>query len=142
MKLHYQKYLKSYARKLRQGGNLSEVLLWHELKKDKLGYRFLRQRPIGKYIVDFYCHLLNLAIEIDGAASHDSKVKEDEVRQKALESFGVKIIRFVDADVRNNLNGVTDAIKAEILWLASNPPPFRHPLYKRGISSPSLRKEE
>ncbi len=125
MKLHYQKYLKPYARKLRQGGNLSEVLLWHELKKDKLEYRFLRQRPIGKYIVDFYCHLLNLAIEIDGAASHDSKVKEDEVRQKALESFGTRIMLFTDADVRYNLNGVIEAIKAEILWLAGSPPPLR-----------------
>ena len=84
MRLHYQNHLNSYAKKLRKAGNLSEVLLWNELKHGKSGYRFLRQRPIGKYIVDFYCHSLNLAIEIDGAATHDSKIENDEARQKAL----------------------------------------------------------
>ena len=54
MKLHYQKHLKPFSQKLRKGGNLSEVLLWNELKGSKLGYRFLRQRPVGRYIVDFY----------------------------------------------------------------------------------------
>ena len=122
MRLCYQKHLKSYSRKLRQGGNLSEVLLWNELKKDKLGCRFLRQRPINKYIVDFYCHSLNLAIEIDGAASHDSKVKEDEVRQKILESLGVRVVRFKDSDIRYNLNSVVRVVKDEILRLAKNPP--------------------
>lgn len=65
MRLRYQKHLKSYSQKLRQAGNLAEVLLWEELKQNKLGYRFLRQRPIGKYIVDFYSHKLNMVIEID-----------------------------------------------------------------------------
>jgi len=74
----------SYARKLRQSGNLSEVLLWGELKQNKLGYRFLRQRPISEYIVDFYCPSLNLAIEIDGSASHDCKVEKDKERQERL----------------------------------------------------------
>ncbi len=117
MKLYYQKYLKPLAQKLRQAGNLSEVLLWNELKQDKLGYRFLRQRPIKKYIVDFYCHSLNLAIEIDGVASHDNKIEEDEARQKLLESSGVRIVRFRDADVRYNLDAVVESIKSEILRL-------------------------
>ncbi len=125
MKLHYQKHLKNYSRKLRQSGNLSEVILWNELKNNKLGYRFLRQRPIGKYIVDFYCHSLNLAIEIDGAASHDFKIDRDEIRQKSLKSLGVKIIRFRDVEVRNNLAGVIQAIKSEILRFADSPPPLK-----------------
>ncbi len=112
MRLFYQKHLKSYARTLRQAGNLSEVLLWNELKKDKLGYRFLRQKPIGGYIVDFYCHALNLAIEIDGAVSYDNKIQKDKMRQKALELLRVKIMRFMDADVRFNLDGVVSFIKA------------------------------
>jgi very-short-patch-repair endonuclease len=125
MKLHYQKYLKSYAQKLRKSGNLSEVLLWNELKKDKLGYRFLRQRPIKKYIVDFYCSLLNLVIEIDGASTHDYKIDEDKIRQKNIESLGIKIIRFLDRDVRYNLDGVIDSIKLEILRLENEPPPLK-----------------
>ena len=130
MKLHYQNHLNSFARKLRQGGNLSEVLLWNELKNEKLGYRFLRQRPIGKYIVDFFCHTLNLAIEIDGAASHDNKLKKDELRQKALELLGIKVIRFKDSDVRYNLEGVVETIKSEILQFTkiSRPAKAGHPL--------------
>ena len=125
MNLHYQKYLKPYARKLRKGGNLSEVLLWNELKQDKLGHRFLRQRPIGNYIVDFYCHSLNVVIEIDGAASHDSKIEQDEARQKALESLGVTVMRFSDAEVRHNVGGVVGAVHVEILRLVRKPPPLR-----------------
>ncbi|MFH1193272.1 MAG: DUF559 domain-containing protein [Candidatus Jorgensenbacteria bacterium] len=126
MRLHYRNYLNAYAKKLRKGGNLAEVALWHELKQDKLGYRFLRQRPIGKYIVDFYCHSLNLLVEIDGAASHDNRVEKDEMRQNALESLGVKIVRFRDSDVRYNLASVVESIKSEILRLGGkhSPPPL------------------
>jgi very-short-patch-repair endonuclease len=109
---------------LRKGGVLSKVLLWNELKGDALGHRFLRQRPIGRYIVDFYCHELDLAIEIDGAASHDNKIEEDEARQRELESLGVRMVRFRDADVRYNLGGVMESIRSEILRLASSPPPL------------------
>lgn len=125
MKLHYKKYLRPYSQKLRKAGNLSEVLLWNELKRDKLGYRFLRQRPIGKFIVDFYCHSLNLVIEIDGRASHDYKLEEDKLRQRELESLGIRIIRFTDSNVRYNLESVVKAISAEILRLASSPPPLK-----------------
>jgi len=123
MNLHYQRHLNPLARKLRCAGNLSEVLLWNELKHDKLDFRFLRQRPLGKYIVDFFCHTLNLAIEIDGAASHDSKVERDIIRQKELELLGIKILRFQDSDVRYNLEGVLESIKSEILRLS--PPPLK-----------------
>ena len=124
MKLHYQKHLKSYSQELRKAGNFSEVLLWNELKQNKLGYRFLRQRPIGKYIVDFYCHSLNLVIEIDGMASHNDKVDADKARQRALESLGIKVLRFKDSDVRYNINSVVESIKSEILRLVSSPPPL------------------
>ncbi|MDO8594459.1 MAG: endonuclease domain-containing protein [bacterium] len=105
MKLHYVPQLKVNAANLRKAENLAEVLLWQEIKSSKLGVRFLRQRPIGNYIVDFYCHALNLAIEVDGA-SHDSKVTADEKRQQILESKGVRFIRFLDRDVRYNLDSV------------------------------------
>lgn len=125
MKLHYKENLNPLAKKLRKAGNLSEVILWNELKKDKLGYQFLRQRPIGKYIVDFYCSSLNLAIEIDGAASHDCKTEQDKIRQKEIESLGVKIIRFADADIRYNIEGVLQILKTKILRRDYAPPPLR-----------------
>lgn len=64
--------LKQLARELRKNSTLSEVLLWDELNKKKLGFEFHRQVPIKNYIVDFFCHELMLAIEVDGS-SHDSE---------------------------------------------------------------------
>jgi Protein of unknown function (DUF559) len=69
----YEQYLKELARKLRQNMTLGEVLLWQRLKRKQMrGYDFDRQRPIDRYIVDFYCKDLKLAIEIDGS-SHDGE---------------------------------------------------------------------
>src|SRR3989344_1007744 len=124
MKLYYQNRLTPFARTLRRDGNLSEVLLWNELKGGKLGCRFLRQRPIGRYVVDFFCHALRLVIEIDGETSHDSKTEKDEARQKALESLGLKVVRFKDTEVRYHLASVVEHITSEILRLAGSPPPL------------------
>ena len=119
MKLHYNPKLKALARDLRKAGNVAEVLLWKELRARKLGVQFLRQRPIGNYVVDFYCHTLNLAIEIDGV-SHDSKIEKDIVRQNVLESQGVQFLRFNDKDVRYNLDSVLREIKECIKSLPSS----------------------
>ena len=113
MKLQYSPHLKGFARNLRKASNLSEVLLWKELQGKKLGYQFLRQRPIGNYIVDFFCHALNLAIEIDGS-THLDKEKGDEKRQKVLESHGIHFLRFNDVDVKRSLESVTREIKEHI----------------------------
>ena len=99
---------------LRKNMTLSEVLLWLELKgKKMMGYDFHRQKPTGDYIVDFYCPALELIIEIDGD-SHIDKYKEDLVRQKKMESWGLTVIRFDDLDVKNNLEGVLKSVKEKI----------------------------
>ena len=65
--LHYDPKLNQRSCDLRKDSTLAEVLLWNQLKHRKmLGYAFLRQRPIYKYIVDFHCPKLRLVIEIDG----------------------------------------------------------------------------
>ena len=74
------------------------------------GYDFHRQKPIGNYIVDFFCNELMLAIEIDGM-SHDEKIDEDLKRQKQIESFGISFLRFNDLDVKKNMEGVVVAIE-------------------------------
>jgi very-short-patch-repair endonuclease len=91
----YNPELKEQARKLRTDSTLSEVLLWLKIKRKSFGYEFHRQVPIDNYIVDFYCHELMLAIEIDGS-SHNNKFDYDELRQRRLEALGVKLIRFED----------------------------------------------
>ena len=85
-------------------------MLWNELKRNKIGYDFHRQKPIGKYIVDFYCADLSLVIEIDGE-SHAYKETKDKIRQKYLEDLGLRFIRVYDNDIKKDLNGVLLYIK-------------------------------
>ena len=79
----------------------------------KYGYDFYRQKPIDNYIVDFFCYKLRLAIEIDGI-SHGGKEKKDEIRQKRLESLGIKFLRFDDLEVKWNVDSV---MKKIIGWI-------------------------
>jgi very-short-patch-repair endonuclease len=111
----YNPYLKAYARKLRKAGNLSEVLLWKEIRRKKLGVEFHRQVPIDDYIVDFYCHELFLAIEVDGSIHDLEDVKLNDIkRQNELEKLGVKFIRFENFDVKNNLEFVIRDLKKKV----------------------------
>lgn len=110
MKIHYNPKLIPFTRKLRSEGTLAEVLLWSELKGRKVkGYKFTRQKPIGNYIVDFFCNRLRLAIEIDGI-THENNLEADEKRQEEIENLGIRFLRLDDLDVRENLNGVLMAI--------------------------------
>ena len=96
---------------MRSESTLAEVLLWqHLMKKQMLGHDFHRQKPIGGYIVDFFCHELMLAIEIDGS-SHNQRANQDKLRQAVLEKQGIRVLRFLDPDVRHNLEGVLAVIK-------------------------------
>jgi very-short-patch-repair endonuclease len=113
--IRYNPKLKTTARMLRKQSTLAEVLLWNELKGKKiLGYDFHRQKPIGNYIVDFFCSRLKLAIEIDGA-SHLDRTQEDMRRQKELESLGIRFLRFLDIEVKQDLGGVIATIRDWIL---------------------------
>jgi len=103
--IYYNPELKEKARHLRNESTFSEILLWLKIKGKVFGYEFHRQVPLDEYIVDFYCHELGLAIEIDGS-SHDNKYDYDLKRQRRLESLGVRFIRFEDIDVKRNMNDV------------------------------------
>lgn len=94
-------------------------MLWLKIKGKKFGYEFHRQVPIDEYIVDFYCHELRLAIEVDGS-SHDYKYEYDLRRQKRLESLGVRFIRFEDIDVKRSMNDVLRALEIEITEIENN----------------------
>lgn len=123
--LPYDKNLKDFSRHLRNNSTLSEVLLWNELKQHAMkGYQFNRQKPLGRYIADFYCKKLFLVIEIDGC-THDSEdaVVADSVRQNILESMGLKLLRFNDLDVKRNLAGVLKAIEKYIVDVEEGNPP-------------------
>jgi len=116
MKIHYNPKLKQRARELRKNSTLSEVLFWEELKSRKmLGYKFLRQKPIGNYIVDFFCNKLKMVIEIDGDSHTEEKFEYDINRQKWLESSGVNVLRFDDLEVKKDMDNVLSAIEGWIV---------------------------
>ena len=112
--IYYNPTLKEKARLLRNNSTFSEILLWLKIKGKALGYEFHRQVPIDEYIVDFYCHELRLAIEVDGC-SHVNKYEYDLIRQNRLESLGVKFVRFDDIDVKRHINDVLGALEIVIL---------------------------
>jgi very-short-patch-repair endonuclease len=127
--LPYNKNLKEFSRHPRNNSTLGEVLLWQELKAGKIeGYKFNRQKPLVKYIVDFYCKKLNLVIEVDGESHfHDDAPIRDAKRQKILEDLGLHFLRFDDIDVRKNMAFVLQEIYQHIEKHTSNPP---NPLFK------------
>jgi len=80
-------------------------------KNNQLGYRFRRQHPVGNFIVDFYCHKLKLVIEADGSIHNSEEAKiRDEERQKILETEGIKVIRFTNAEILKNGEEVIEKI--------------------------------
>jgi len=136
-KLPYNPELKQKARDLRKAGNLSEVLLWNELKQKKmLGFDFTRQQVIGNYIVDFHCPQLNLVIEIDGE-SHIFKEEYDKKRDEFLKSLGLNVLHFQDIDVKKNLSEIVETIKK---WIEENTPSaLQTPLLKKGELNPKYK---
>ena len=114
----YNPKLKEYARVLRKNSTLSEVLLWKHIKNKTLGVQFHRQVPMLEYIVDFYCHELMLAIEIDGD-SHLYKYEYDNKRRGKLEKLGVVFLRFTDLDIKQNMFSVALSLEQVVQELVN-----------------------
>ena len=112
--LKYSGRLKTESQRHRKIPTEMELLFWKiVLSKDKTGYRFLRQKPIGRFIIDFYCPKLSLAIEIDGS-SHNNKLDYDAERDKYLAIRGVTTIRYTNNMVGNNIEKI---IRDLNLWI-------------------------
>ena len=99
-----------YSQDLRKNMTDAERKLWYEFLCD-LPVRFHRQKPIGKYIVDFYCAKANIAIELDGSQHYEEIGKaSDEARDADLNRLGVTVLRYSDKDVMHNFKGVCEDI--------------------------------
>jgi very-short-patch-repair endonuclease len=109
----YDKKLKKKARELRNNSTLSEVILWKYLKGRQMqGFDFHRQRPVGNYIVDFICSELWLVIELDGYTHGlDTRIRNDERREKRLNEIGLRVIRFWDDEVFEEVENVLRVIE-------------------------------
>jgi len=90
----------------------AERLLWSRLRGKQLkDTQVYRQRIIGNYIVDFYCPRSGLVIEVDGGQHYSEEaVKEDQSRDQYMRDQGMKILRFSDLEIFENLNGVVEKI--------------------------------
>jgi very-short-patch-repair endonuclease len=122
--LPYNPALKDKAKALRRAGNLSEVLLWNQLKnKQFLGLDFDRQKIIGNYIVDFFCAEKATVIEVDGS-SHDHKVDYDFQRDAYLKELNLTIIHLLDVDVKNNLFGIMVFLEDHPAFTTPGPSPL------------------
>jgi len=115
-KILNRKSLKKYRRKLRKGQTRYESALWKYLRNRRLnGFRFVRQYSVGIYILDFYCPKMKLAIELDGHHHADAEYEEyDLKRTKELERFGIKVIRFWNDGIVDNLDMIIQKISEEL----------------------------
>lgn len=111
----YNNKLKENAKTLRRDMTLAEKKLWFEYLRVHQ-YRFVRQKIIGNYILDFYCQKLKLGIEIDGDSHVGDKNEEyDRSRTTDLAKYGIEILRFWNTDVLKNLNEVVKIIEQRIM---------------------------
>ena len=102
------------ARELRNRATSEEKMLWYDLLS-KYPVRFLRQRPIGRYIADFYCPTRKLVIEVDGKQHELEGAKEyDSIRTDFFNSLGIEVIRFSNEDIRNRWVYVCDVIEERV----------------------------
>jgi very-short-patch-repair endonuclease len=110
------------ARILRENMTLYEKLLWDRLKQKQVcGLRFRRQHPIDFFIADFYCHEARLVVEIDGEI-HENQKEYDDGRSAEMERFYIKVIRFKNSEIKNNINVVISMIEDEIKNRIKSPP--------------------
>jgi very-short-patch-repair endonuclease len=102
------------ARRLRIHSTVIERRLWSKLRSAQMdGVSFRRQHPVGRFVVDFYCAPLKLAVELDGD-SHAGREDYDAARTRCLETKDIRVVRFWNDDVMQNLEGVCDALLEEI----------------------------
>ncbi len=102
-----------HAREMRKNPTDAEQLLWKELRGRKLdNLKFRRQQPMQGYILDFYCEVVRLGVEVDGEIHvKKEQLKYDQQRSEYLEEYGIKIIRFTNDQVINWMKDVLNTIK-------------------------------
>lgn len=92
-----------------------EIILWSKIRKNQFNVKFARQKIIGDYIADFYCHKAKLIIELDGSQHYQEKgLQDDKTRDEYFISKGLKILRFSNNEILKNLDNVLKVIWAEV----------------------------
>jgi very-short-patch-repair endonuclease len=98
------------AKELRNNMTLAEKILWERLSNKQIhGFKFRRQHPIATFIADFYCHSAKLIIEVDGEI-HNAQKDYDAGRAFELGELGIKVIRFRNEEIINEIDKVIEKI--------------------------------
>ena len=114
MSLEYNKTLIPFAKSLRRNATPQENHLWYDFLRNYTP-RFQRQKTIGQFIVDFYCHEARLAIELDGSQHFTPEGHTyDEARTAAIETVGVTVLRFTNREIDSQFEAVCTAIDAAV----------------------------
>ena len=116
MKLSNEPYNKDFRRQLRNDMTDAERLLWKKLCNKQLdGWKFRRQHGFGDFVMDFYCPIIKLCIEVDGDIHDELDVhQKDVLRTEFLEKQGIRVLRFNNEEIENNIDGVVNKIKEYI----------------------------
>ena len=110
------------ARRLRRNQTDAERILWFRLRDRRLGgWKFRRQFPIDRFVVDFFCADAHLIVELDGG-QHAAQVAADAQRTKILEAMGYLVLRYWNNDVTQNIDGVVETIATVLERHRSEPP--------------------
>ena len=106
MKRKHNASLTNNARLLRKNMTKEEKHLWYDFLS-KYPIRFLRQKVVDNYIVDFYCHSARLIIELDGSQHYEEEgLRKDIIRTERIEKRKLTIIRIPNNEVNRNFDGV------------------------------------
>ena len=112
--MNQQNHLKYIARRLRNDATEAERKLWQYLRRKQIqNLQFYRQKPLGKYIVDFYCPAKKLVVEADGGQHYESGelIREDITREAYLKNvLKLRVLRFTNTDITHNMSAVIDRI--------------------------------
>ena len=109
--LLYKAKLKQTSRQLREHMTDAEQYLWAKLRMKQTGCHFYRQKPVGDYIVDFFCPRAKLVIEVDGSQHlSDEMLEYDRIRDEYMSSLDLRVLRFNNNDVLTNIDGVVERI--------------------------------
>jgi very-short-patch-repair endonuclease len=110
--LQYGRHLKKYSRGLRKEMTEAERVLWSRIRGKQLkGLQVYRQKPIGRFVVDFYCPKAKLVIELDGGQHYTKELQaKDKTRDRYMMTQGLNTLRLSDKEVFENLTGVLEEI--------------------------------
>lgn len=124
MSLAYEKRLIEHAKTLRKEMTPQERHLWYDFLR-AYPLRFQRQKAIGAYIVDFYCHSAKVVVELDGSQHYEEEGKErDRQRDETLRSYGLTVLRFSNLEIHQQFDAVCEKIH-QVCTAPKTPPSGR-----------------